>query len=201
VPLIPFTIAGTLSLLAWVWLRKVKRLKFMGVRLGFMCIHQEQFEHYALSCISTAIPFLGIVYNNVCLKGFGIHSLHDTAARPGRARVVSASDHPEQHLLSHAGAFSCMALRDGTTVMSSVPSIVCWESAEHRALVGISIVAIIVYVIGVPAVTLGTVMYARHKDLLKNDKLMLALGYWYTWYGTYPSTCYVHRDASVAMCR
>ena len=78
-----------------------------------------------------------------------------------------------------------MALRDGTAVMSSVPSIVCWESAEHRALIGISIVAIIVYVIGVPAVTLGTVMYARRKDLLKNEKVMLGLGYWYTWYSTF----------------
>ena len=79
-------------------------------------------------------------------------------------------------------------------VMASVPSIVCWESAEHRALVGISILAIIVYVIGVPAVTFGTVMYARRKDLLKNDKMMLALGFWYTWYGTYKLSRLVRRD-------
>jgi hypothetical protein len=70
-------------------------------------------------------------------------------------------------------------------VMASVPSIVCWESSEHRALVGASIASLIVYVMGVPAVTFGTVLYARRKDLLKNDKMMLALGFWYTWYGTY----------------
>ena len=70
-------------------------------------------------------------------------------------------------------------------VMRSVPSIVCWESDVHRNLVAVSIVSLIVYVSGVPAITFGTVMYARRKDLLKNDKLMLALGYWYTWYGAY----------------
>ena len=108
---------------------------------------------------------------------------------------------PPERSAGSAAAFSCMELRDGTTVMASVPSIVCWESSEHRALVGASIASLIVYVIGVPVVTFGTVLYARRKDLLKNDKLMLALGYWYTWYGTYPSTCSVHRDAIVAMCR
>jgi hypothetical protein len=78
-----------------------------------------------------------------------------------------------------------MELRDGTTVMASVPSIVCWESSEHRALVGASIASLIVYVMGVPAVTFGTVLYARRKDLLKNEKVMLGLGYWYTWYSTF----------------
>jgi hypothetical protein len=60
-----------------------------------------------------------------------------------------------------------MEMRDGTMVMASVPSIVCWESSEHRALVGASIASLIVYVMGVPAVTFGTVLYARRKDLLK----------------------------------
>ena len=54
VPLIPFGIALVLSLLAWVWLHKVKRPKLMGVRLGFMCVHKEHFEHYFVSCAGLA---------------------------------------------------------------------------------------------------------------------------------------------------
>ncbi len=92
---------------------------------------------------------------------------------------------PPERSARSAAAFSCMELRDGTMVMASVPSIVCWESSEHRALVGASIASLIVYVIGVPVVTLGTVLYARRRDLLKNEKLMLGLGYWYTWYSTF----------------
>jgi hypothetical protein len=79
-----------------------------------------------------------------------------------------------------------MEMRDGTMVMASVPSIVCWESSEHRALVGASIASLIVYVMGVPAVTFGTVLYARRKDLLKNENLMKGLGFFYTWYSTSP---------------
>ena len=92
---------------------------------------------------------------------------------------------PPERSARSAAAFSCMALRDGTMVMASVPSIVCWESSEHRALVGASIASLIVYVMGVPAVTFGTVLYARRHDLLKNEQVMLGLGYWYTWYSTF----------------
>ena len=56
----------------------------MNVRFGFMCETREQLEYYALSCMAPAIPFLGIVYNNVCLKGFG------TAALP-RVHACSTS--------------------------------------------------------------------------------------------------------------
>ena len=98
VPLIPFSIAGMLSGLAWVWLHKVKRLKIMGVRLGFMCMQQEQFEHYALSCVSTSIPFLGIIYNNVCLKGFGTTLSTHPSARKSSTRIQTHQAGMQAHL-------------------------------------------------------------------------------------------------------
>jgi hypothetical protein len=93
--LIPFGIVVVLTLLAWVWLHKVKRPSFMGVKMGFMCVHKEHFEHYVLSNISAAIPFLTIVYNNVCLKGFGARSTTflraaNRVAPPGRLRQLQA---------------------------------------------------------------------------------------------------------------
>jgi hypothetical protein len=87
--------------------------------------------------------------------------------------------------------------------MASVPSIVCWESSAHRGLVGASIVSLLIYVIGVPAVTFGTVTYARHRDLLKNEKLMRSLGYWYTWYSTFrhqPSVAHARARPPILLC-
>jgi len=82
--------------------------------------------------------------------------------------------------------FSCQQLRNGVSVMAAAPAIVCWESSTHRGLVAASITALIFYVVGVPAFTLGTVMYARRKDLLKHPDVLRAFGFFYTWYSKWP---------------
>jgi hypothetical protein len=82
--------------------------------------------------------------------------------------------------------FSCQQLRNGLTVMAAAPAIVCWESARHQRLVVISVIALIVYVFGVPAFALGTVVWARRKDLLRHPDVLVAFGFFYTWYSKCP---------------
>lgn len=79
--------------------------------------------------------------------------------------------------------FSCLQLRDGTWVLKAQPSMVCYESQEHHVLVGIAIFALIVYVFGIPAVTLGITLYARKKDLLKDKVYLRLFGLFYREYG------------------
>jgi len=49
-------------------------------------------------------------------------------------------------------------------------------------LVGIAIFALIVYVFGIPAVTLGITLYARKKDLLKDKVYLRLFGLFYREY-------------------
>lgn len=60
---------------------------------------------------------------------------------------------------------------------------VCYESQEHQVLVGIAIFALIVYVFGIPAVTLGITLYARRKDLLKDKVYLRLFGLFFREYG------------------
>ena len=82
--------------------------------------------------------------------------------------------------------FSCQQLRDGVTVMAAAPAIVCWESEKHKSLVIVAIIALIVYVFGVPIFTLGTVVWARRKDRLRDPDVLVAFGFFYTWYSKCP---------------
>ena len=149
IPFIPFFFVGTLGLLAKGWAKYIKRDSIYGLRLSFMCVTDMQVRRYFLGLVNAAIPFLGIVYNNICIKSFN--------------------------------AFSCQTLRSGVVVMRAAPSIVCYEP-EHNALVGIAILALVVYVFGVPAVTLGVVAYARSKDLLRHPDWLRSVGFFFTWY-------------------
>ena len=54
---------------------------------------------------------------------------------------------------------------------------------EHNLMVGICVVALIVYVFGLPAFTLGSMLYAKRKDLLKNPHWLSTLGLFYKKYG------------------
>jgi hypothetical protein len=159
IPMIPWLLSAMLTGAALAWSRKFgKTQEVFGVHLGFMCANMEQVKNYGFSCLKQSIPFLGVVYNNVCLLAFN--------------------------------TFSCFELRDGTSVMTAAPLVVCWESDEHRAMVGISIVALIVYVLGLPAVTLATTTYARKKDLLRDPTQLKTVGLFYREYGEskpYPS--------------
>jgi hypothetical protein len=152
IPVIPWLLSAMLTGAALAWSRKFgKTQEVFGVHLGFMCANMEQVKNYGFSCLKQSIPFLGVVYNNVCLLAFN--------------------------------TFSCFELRDGTSVMTAAPLVVCWESDEHRAMVGISIVALIVYVFGLPAVTLATTTYARKKDLLRDPTQLKTVGLFYREYG------------------
>ena len=117
-----------------------------------MCQTPAQVKRYALVTLSSCTPFLGIVYNNICIQAFN--------------------------------AFSCLPMRSGVVVMTAAPSIVCYEP-EHNALVGVSILALVVYVFGVPAVTLGVVAYARSKDLLRHPDWLRSVGFFFTWYSKF----------------
>ena len=152
IPMIPWLISAVLTGAALAWSRTFgQKQEVLGIHLGFMCANTEQVKNYGLACLKQSIPFLGVVYNNVCLLAFN--------------------------------TFSCFTLRDGTSVMTAAPLVVCWESEEHRAMVGISIVALIVYVFGFPAITLATTTYARKKDLLRDLTYLKTVGLFYREYG------------------
>ena len=82
--------------------------------------------------------------------------------------------------------FSCMPMRDGTSVMRTVPSIVCYDSLEHNVMVGISILALIVYVFGIPAFVLCVTLYAHANDKLRDRECLLVFGIFYREYGAWP---------------
>jgi hypothetical protein len=152
IPMIPWLITAMLTGAALLWSRSMgKNQEIFGVHLGFMCANTEQVKNYCLACVRESLPFLGVVYNNVCLLAFN--------------------------------AFACFELRDGTRVMTAAPLIVCWESDEHRTMIGISIVALIFYVAGLPVVTLVTTTYARKKDLLRDPTTLKTVGLFYREYG------------------
>jgi hypothetical protein len=150
VPFIPFLLAGILSGCAWLWQRHVGKRDMFSIHLPVMCSREKHVTSYALSCLREAIPFVGVVYNNVCLKSFN--------------------------------TFSCIALRDGREVLSVAPSIVCWESQEHNVMVGISILALIVYVFGFPFVTFAVTYYGRRRDLLRHPSFLATVGLFYREY-------------------
>lgn len=84
--------------------------------------------------------------------------------------------------------FGCMVLRDGTTlVLKAAPEVLCWESDEHRAMVGIAIVAIIFYVIGIPLGFFLGLRRARAQDKLRDETFLEICGYLYMKYGPTPT--------------
>jgi hypothetical protein len=129
----------------------MKTSNYMGVHMSFMCENREQVFRLGCRCISASVPFLGVVYNSICIKSFS--------------------------------TFACVPLKDGAKVLVAAPAVICWNSAEHNAMVAYSIVALIVYVFGVPAMTIGTILFCRQRDLLKNPIVLGTIGSWYTWFG------------------
>ena len=74
IPFIPLFFVGTLGLLAKGWAKYIKRDSIYGLRLSFMCVTEMQVRRYFLGLVNAAIPFLGIVYNNICIKSFNAFS-------------------------------------------------------------------------------------------------------------------------------
>jgi hypothetical protein len=56
--------------------------------------------------------------------------------------------------------FGCDQLRDGTNVLAVAPYVACWDTLEHRSMIGVSIIGILAYVVGIPAYVLATLQYA-----------------------------------------
>ncbi len=56
--------------------------------------------------------------------------------------------------------FGCDGLRDGTNVLAAAPYVSCWDTLEHRAMIAVSIIGIVAYVVGIPAYVLATLQYA-----------------------------------------
>ena len=165
VPLIPFTISLFLGGVAWAWKRYVGR-RFIGhLSLDIMCDTDGKVEAYFLSCLKQSIPFLGCVYNNICLKSFA--------------------------------TFQCTQLRDGTWVLGNAPSMVCYESYGHNVMTGIAILALIVYVFGLPFFTFASTYYLHYYDMLKDPKPLLVLGIYYREYGAALTRRNMHQDVQL----
>ena len=91
--------------------------------------------------------------------------------------------------LSSFATFSCQTLRDGSAVLRIAPSIVCYESDEHKTMIAISLLALIVYVFGLPMITLGTTLYASKWDKLRDENFLATIGLFYREYGAWGCTC------------
>jgi hypothetical protein len=79
--------------------------------------------------------------------------------------------------------FSCIELRDGTSVLAVATDVVCWDSAQHRTMVVISIAAFCLYIVGIPGYVFCTMMYAHRNDKFKHPEFLQVLGFLYTRYG------------------
>ena len=169
IPLIPFACSAFLSGVALLWSRRIKRRSFGRFHMRFMCTNNVEFWIYARSCFKASMPFLGIVYNNICLKSFN--------------------------------TFACQELRDGTYVVLAAPSVVCWDSEEHHVMVGIAILAIIVYVVGVPTTIVGSLVYANQHDFLRDPTWLSCMGDNYLWYGMHLQLLRVRSKLRWPACR
>jgi hypothetical protein len=154
---------------ALLWSRRIKRRSFGRFHMRFMCTNNVEFWIYARSCFKASMPFLGIVYNNICLKSFN--------------------------------TFACQELRDGTYVVLAAPSVVCWDSEEHHVMVGIAILAIIVYVVGVPTTIVGSLVYANQHDFLRDPTWLSCMGDNYLWYGMHLQLLRVRSKLRWPACR
>ena len=157
---------------------------------------------FALMLVVPLIPFaLTVLFTGLAwiwsrtiakrsLGGFRMQFMLDDTAQL-RAYFLSwlAASIPFVHIIYNGicmkvfNSLSCFRLRDGTTVLSIAPDIVCWDSAQHRAMVAFSIIAILVYVIGIPAYVFCSLRYAKRTDQLKDAEWLQVLGFLYYRYG------------------
>jgi hypothetical protein len=69
--------------------------------------------------------------------------------------------------------------------MRAAPAVICYESSEHKAMVAVSVAALILYVAGLPLAILTTVCYARKHDKLKHEDYLSVVGLFYKEYGVW----------------
>ena len=87
--------------------------------------------------------------------------------------------------------FSCIQLRDGSSVLAVATDVVCWDSGRHRSMVAVSAATIVLYIIGIPAYVFCTMIYAHRNDKLKDPEFLQVVGFLYTRYGAH-TPCRVH---------
>jgi hypothetical protein len=80
-------------------------------------------------------------------------------------------------------SFHCTELADGSRFLTVAPDVTC-GGAEHTAMVAVSICSIVLYVIGIPAYVLCTMLYAHRHDKFKDPDWLRVLGFLYVRYGT-----------------
>lgn len=127
-----------------------------------------------------------------------VHGLHlpfmcEDAARV-RAHMLSGLSLalPFMHIVYNSicvtvfHTFQCFLLPDGKYRLTAAPDVVCWEEGEHQAMVAASILAILVYIIGVPAYVLVLILFAKRHDKLKDPEWLKCFGFLYVRYGTAP---------------
>ena len=71
---------------------------------------------------------------------------------------------------------------------------VCYESYGHNVMIGISILALIVFVFGLPFFAFASTYYLHYYDMLKDPKPLLVLGIYYREYGAALTRRNMHQD-------
>ena len=80
--------------------------------------------------------------------------------------------------------FFCKPVVDGTTLLAIAPAITCWDNNEHYALVAVGVVAIVLYVIGIPLSIFTVLLHGVRHDCLSDPRWLNVLGYYYKKYKT-----------------
>ncbi|GBG24420.1 Triose phosphate/phosphate translocator, chloroplastic [Hondaea fermentalgiana] len=75
---------------------------------------------------------------------------------------------------------SCIELADGSIVMQASPDIVCWESYHIYSLVIWSVLGILIYIIGIPALQLYILIIAESRDLKADPTFLERFGWMYS---------------------
>jgi hypothetical protein len=153
IPLIPLTITGLLGLIAWAWQHWVGR---RPAKIGWLT--------FSILCETRED-----------VEHFVLRCLKESLPFFG---VVY-----NNICLKSFAAFNCIALRDGTEVLSNAPSIVCYQSYSHNVMVGIAVLALIFYVFGYPFFVVAITSYLKVKDKLRKRKWLLLAGTYYRNYG------------------
>ena len=138
-----------------------------------------------------------------------VHGLHlpfmcEDAARV-RAHMLSGLSLalPFMHIVYNSicvtvfNTFQCFLLPDGKYRLTAAPDVVCWEEGEHQAMVAASILATLVYIIGVPTYVLLLIHFAKRHNKLKDPEWLKCVGFLYVRYGTPPLCPYAPRTGRV----
>ena len=67
-PFIPFSVALTMSALAFLWARLVHRSRIGPFRIGLFCETQQDARRYFMRWMGRTVPFLNILYTNMCVR-------------------------------------------------------------------------------------------------------------------------------------